>query len=350
MKKFLAILLAACSFSILLAACGQESVRNMDEVVARGSFIAKMSAEDMDAVGRDALLFHTYDEFCESALSDVVLYSSSHKDDDGRSVSDDYKLKNERYNADYFEGSDLLVAFFEAASDMNFKIIKNVTFNGSACKIEALGIRSSWVNAVGSSEKSTYACFVEVSDELPAEINAEVSFEAVECRCALNYYTDEHFNFLKLEGDEKVSAYLLPDIVAFDKYIADNGNLKETATTATLRMLCNEEFFEEFALLYLQVPGKFRGNAFFSEGKVTCYRLESDHYKTESEVQSDRDSLSYTTIILLPVPKDFESGSLSFVFHCCTEWEGEATAMQTTEVNLTRTEDNEPYSAYNQEN
>ncbi len=345
MKKFLAVFLVACSLSILLVGCGKESVRNMDEVASRGSFIAEMSAEDMNAVGRDALLFHNYEEFCGNALSDVVLYSSSHEDNKGNSVKENFKLKNERYNADYFEGNDLLVTFFEASA-VNSKIVKNVTFTGSECRIEALGIRSSWVSAVGSSGNLTYACFVEVSDELPAEINAEVSFELIECKCGLSYYTDEQ-GFMKLEGDEKVSAYLLPDRGAFNEFTADNENLKETATTTTLQMLCNEEFFEEFALLYLQVPGKFRGNAFFSEGKVTCYRLESDHYKTEDEVKMDRDSISYTTIILLPVPKNFESESLSFEFHRCAEWEGGSSAVETTEVELTRV-GNEGYASYNQ--
>lgn len=335
--------LALCAVLVLCGGCSKEIeyVRDMSEVAARGSFVFNMlNNRDKIADIEDTLAFNTYDEFCANSFSEVVLYQSGHTDENNKWVTEYYKAKNERYNADYFEENSLLVAFFECRYTVSKQLIRDVSMVGNQCSIEV--IQYCTVSAA-TSDAAVYACFIETKGELSYDVEAEVSVDTYTFSTDTGvycYYGDTVNDYIDADGDE-VTAYYIPTRSAMEIFIADNPYLDDNGMISfVMKMKYDEEYFWEYSLLFLQLPGRYRGLVDWNGGSLKGLRFDSDHYEEKKIAERNEEELHHTAVAFIAVPKNIERDSFTYSFESFSEWEEGVSAnnVQSEEITLVRTD------------
>lgn len=336
------ITMALCAALVLCSGCSPEieCVRDMSEVAARGSFVFNMK-NNIDKIDNteDTLVFNTYEEFCESSFSDVVIYQYGHFNDKDEWITDDYKAKNERYNADYFEEYSLLVAFFEYSYSVFEQLVRNVTMTERECFIDVIQTRT----VTSASDVAVYACFIETKQQLSYDIKANVSVDTVTFSTDTGlfcYYGASADEIIDADDDE-IWGYYIPARSAMINFIADNQYLVDNGLTSSMmKMKYSEEFFEEYALLCIQLPGIYRGLVHWDGNLLSGLRLDSNHYVKKYMAALNEEQLNHTAVAFVAVPKNLEFEWFTYTFESYSEWEEGAAAMkvQSGEITLVRTD------------
>ena len=341
-----ALMAAAILPVVVLCACkpGESNIvygtRDMSEVVSRGSFVQTMENDDSYAeMISDCLIFNSYEEFCGDKISDLVLTSHSYNDyESEETITVRYKLKDERYNSDYFETRSLLITFFEAPNAE--LIVQNVETEGDSFIIDVVG----YAYATGN---NVYACFIELEDDISEDATAAVNCNLTDTTSSMSYY----FNGAPEGTDDLITAYMLPDHKAMLSFIEYETAIQNTVAQSLMVMMYTEEFFEDNSLLFMRTPGEYRSICRYSDGTIEGIRLISDHYDTYSQATDDAEKDSYTAIMYIPVPKHMADDEIIYSMTAYTEWEEgtESQPFASGDITLTKTEDESNFTVYMQQ-
>lgn len=315
--------------------------RDMSEVVSRGSFVQTMGNDDnyAEMIG-DCLIFNSYEEFCGDKISDLVLTSHSYNDyESEETVTIRYKLKDERYNSDYFETRSLLITFFEAPNAE--LIVQNVETEGNSFIIDIAG----YARVQGNN--NIYACFIELEDDISEDATATVNSDLTETTSSMSYY----FNGTPEGTDDLITAYMLPDHETMLSFIEQETAIQNTVAQSLMVMMYTEEFFKDNSLLFMRTPGEYRSMCSYSDGTINGIRLISDHYDTYEQASADAGTDRYTAIMYIPIPKNMANDKIIYSMKAYTEWkEGtESQPFASGDITLAKTEDENNFTVYIQQ-
>lgn len=326
-KIILRVASAVAIAVVLFAACAcspKVNVRDMSEVVSRGSF-AFFMGNNADKITdlKKTLVFDTYDEFCNDAISETVIFSRNEHVNNKYTLVE-YQAKNERYNADYFENNNLVVAFFETDLKADKFIVTDVEFAADECNIS---VAATLMSKEKRETKVPYACFVETTDDVTKGLSAKVSVVYT----SLLSSTTVNFSDATTASDvEKVSACLFNSVDELNRYVADCALFSETSSLkSVLSMRYTAEYFQQSALLIVETPGEFYGYYNIDGNAVCGIRLDSDHYDSISFEDSVAPRTRKAVAVLLSVLLDFDFESVTFSFQSYCEWEQGVDAVNT---------------------
>ncbi len=346
------VLIAALTLTLCLTLLRQpEPVRDMSEVASRGSFVMKVESQRaiLPFVGGESFVFQTYEEFTASPLSELILYSD-YENIDGESVHFDYKAKNERYNQDYFEEGQLMVALFEATVNVIDFIVKDVQVEGNTCTVEVYGEMPTGSWSLQEERDVLYACFLE-KETWESEMTATVEVgEIFISNSVPSHYYDENMNPVNV-ADQEPEAYLITDLEQLSQFVVDNPNMKEGDLLAfSLEIKYTEEFFSTQDLLILVLPGTYFAETMIEGNVLTGVDLYSDHYWTQEIKEGWETNHAYTAVISVAVEKGFSPSEWQYRYCRYDEWEDGLTdrTTETEPVTLTEQTSGTAYRVYAQ--
>ena len=318
-----AALIIICVTVLLICLLGKdtEHIRDMREVVSRGSFLISVDSQLENLPNTEqTYVFKSYDEFTDNSISELITYSTWKTIDD-ENIEFRYKAKNERYNEEYFQDNDLLVVFFRATINMIDYIIKDVQFTDNTCNIEVCGEMPTGSWGLRDERDVIYACFIErkeISESMVASVNVH---SVTRTQSVLGHYVNADGTNVNL-ADEQLHAYLISDLSQLGQFITHNPNISNDDVLAfSLQMKYNEVFFRENALMLFVVPGLYYGNIAVNGNSFTGMRLYSDHYITPSEKTGWDANFNYTGVISVAIDKSFSYSEIKYSFFCYEEWE-----------------------------
>ncbi len=321
------------------------NVRDMGEIVKRGSFV--MSVDNQKGVLPDTdktYVFKTYEEFIENSISNLITYNEIKKIKEDF-VEVKYKAKNERYNKDYFENNDLLIAFFnESEKAYNF-VINNVRFIENHCEIDVYASTTdNW-----DQERSIRACFIECK-EIDKNIEATVNVcDVFKMKSSINFCFNSEFERINISFQQS-EAYFLSDFEGVLRLISDNPNIADD--DPMLRGKYDERFFSNNSLMVFILPGEYMSSITVNDNMFNGIRFYSDHYSDHYITESDKDSmegnLNYACVISVPVKKSFNYDEIQYGYTCYYEWEegSEKLKDETAPVTLKAQETESGYVKY----
>lgn len=346
------VLIAALTLTLCLTLLRQpEPVRDMSEVASRGSFVMKVESQRaiLPFEGGESFVFQTYEEFTSNPISELILYSD-YENIDSETIRFDYKAKNERYNQDYFEENDLLVAFFEATVNMISHIVKDVQLEGNVCTVEVYGDMPTGSWGVQEEQEALYACFLE-KGEWARDVTTTVKVEEIFVSESVpSHYYDENLNPVDAP-DQEYKAYLFTGLGQLEQFIADDPYVKDGDLLAfSLAQKYTEDFFASHDLLLMVLPGTYFAETMIEGPLLIGVRLYSDHYMTAEEQESLDDNFACTAVISVAVEKGFSYTELQYRYCRYYEWEDGLTGrdIETEPVTLTEQTSGTAYRVYAQ--
>ena len=346
------VLIAALTLTLCLTLLRQpEPVRDMSEVASRGSFVMKVESQRaiLPFEGGESFVFQTYEEFTANPLSELILYSD-YENIDGESVRFEYKAKNERYNQDYFEEGQLMVALFEETIEMEGPIVYDVRLAGEVCTVEVYGEIATGTGSVIGEGEALFACFLE-REEWDRNITASVEVgKLFVSQSVPNHYYDENIQWIAAP-EQEMRACLIADTEQLEQLIADDPYMTgEDLLSYPLLMRYGPSFFEENDLLVLILPAPYFGEVTVEGNVLTGVELYSDHYWTPEEKERWDIHYELTSVISVPVEKGFSYTELQYRYCRYEEWEDGLTdrATETEPVTLTEQTSGTAYRVYAQ--
>ncbi len=345
------VLIAALTLTLCLTLLRKpEYVRDMSEVASRGSFVMEVEGQkDKLPDSNQTYVFKTYEEFVQNPIAELITYSE-YKTIDGENIRFDYKAKNERYNRDYFEQSELMVAFFEATINAHRFIVKDVQIEGNTCTVEVYGEMPTGSWGLQEERDVLYACFLEKA-EWDSNLTAAVEVgEIFVSESVPNHYYADLTTFVDLP-DHGIHAYLIENLEQLNQFVEDNPHMTEGDPLAfSFEMKYTEAFFSEHALLIVEVPGDYYANILVEDHILTGVSLYSDHYYLHDSVETGLNNLSYTGVISVAVEKGFSPSEWQYRYCRYDEWEDGLTdrTTETEPVTLTEQTSGTAYRVYAQ--
>ena len=347
------VLIAALTLTLCLTLLRKpEYVRDMSEVASRGSFVMKVENQRdiLPFEGGESFVFQTYEEFTSNPLSELITHDKGSQRVDGELVHLQYKAKNERYNRDFFEKNQLLVALFEETIEMNGAIVHDVRLEGEVCTVEVYGEIATGSGSVIDEGEALFVCFLEREAwDRDITVSVEVG-ELFVSESVPNHYYDENVQWIAAP-EQEMRACLIADTEQLEQMIADDPYMTgEDLLSYPLLMRYGSSFFEEHDLLVLILPAPYFGEVTVEGNVLTGVDLYSDHYCTPSEKESWDIHYELTSVISVVVEKGFSYTELQYRYCRYYEWEDGLTGrdIETEPVTLTEQTSGTAYRVYAQ--
>lgn len=323
-KKIIIAIIAIVLIAGIVVGCifafakKEENVRDMSEVVKRGSFV--MSVEDQKDVLPDinkTYVFKTYEEFTKNSISKLITYSKIEKV--GKNfVEIKYKAKNERYNEDYFEENDLLIVFFNESINTYEFIVNNVNFDNDICTIDVYGERYVGTQNAREERDVIYACFIE-NKEIGENVEASICMRDI-FRIEsfyLSYVNEENDNFTY-----GLEAYYISDFKQLESCILNGHDiLKEEKINAVLHVEYNESFFNYNSLMIFIVPKAYNGRIEQNDNIFKGIKFYSYNYLTPVSKDVLDEDVEHVSVVFVPVGKSFNYDEIQYGHTLYYAWE-----------------------------
>lgn len=326
-KKIIIAIIAIVLIAGIIVGCifaftaKEENVRDMSEIVKRGSFV--MSVDDQKDVLSDinkTYVFKTYKEFTANSISNLITYTTF-KDVNGKNIEFKYKAKNERYNEDYFEDNDLLVVFFEETINTISRIVNDVRRNGNAYEIDVYADMPTGSWGLRDEKDVIYACFIE-NKEIDKDAEASVNVcDIFKTNSVESYYFNSNLERINIPN-QKTEAYLLSDFEKMEQFISDNPNIiNEGLLSFVLRDRYPETFYRYNSLMIFVVPSEYGGDIIVNNNIFNGIILYSDHYLKAYQKDNLEDNFNYTCVISVPISKSFDYDEIQYGHTLYYAWE-----------------------------